>query len=83
MGFKRWSPIAVRLMMALPACKTREDATPPPSTGRESSFELTGDVSAVDLEDVDYGLSMPTEGVKVGVDAGITVSVTVNIESID
>ena len=84
MSFKRWSPITVVLiMMALPACNTQEDATPPPSTGRESSFELTGDVSAVDLEDVDFGLSMPTEGVNVGVDAGITVNVTVDIASID
>ena len=84
MSFKRWSSVALLLiLMGLPACNTQEDDAPPPSTGQESSFDLTGDVSAVDLEDVDFGLSLPPEGVNVGVDAGITVNLTVDIESID
>jgi hypothetical protein len=67
----------------LPGCNTQEDATPPPSTGQESSFELTGDVAAVDIEDVDFGLSIPPDGVNVRVEAGITVNLTVDLESID
>jgi hypothetical protein len=71
--------------MAVPlaACNIQEDGVPPLTTGQESSFELTGDVAAVDIEDVDFGLSIPPEGVNVGVEAGITVSLTINIESID
>lgn len=71
------------MMMALTGCNTQEDATPSATTGEETSFELTGDVAAVDIEDVDFGLSIPPEGVNVGVDAAIKVNLTVNVESID
>lgn len=70
-------------MLVLPACNTQDDTGPPAATGEESSFELTGDVSAVDIEDVDFDVSIPPEGVNVDVDGGITVNLTVNLETID
>jgi hypothetical protein len=70
-------------ILLLSACNTQEDEQPPTTTGEETPFELTGDVSAVDIEDVDFDVSLPAEGVNVGVDAGITVNLTVNIETID
>ncbi len=70
-------------LMLLPACNLDEDAAPPATTGRESTFELSGDVTAVDIEDVDFDVSVPPEGANVDVDAAITVNLTVNIETID
>ena len=71
-------------MLLLSACNTEQDATPP-ATGQESSFELTGDVTAVDIENVDLDVSVPPPGERVAldVDASITVKLTVNIETMD
>jgi hypothetical protein len=71
-------------MMLLPACNT-EESEPPPTTGQETSFELSGDVTAVDIENVDLDVSVPPPGERVGidVDAAITVNLTVNIETLD
>jgi hypothetical protein len=75
--------VVLVVLLALPACNTSEESEAPPATGQESPFELTGDVSAVDIEDVDFDVSLPPEGVEVDVDAGITVNMTINLETID
>jgi hypothetical protein len=73
------------LVLALAGCNTDGDSSDDATTGAEAAFELTGDVSAVDIEDVDLGLELSTgaEGVEVNPNASATVQLTVNLESIN
>lgn len=81
---KQWLGVSMVTILALgPACNTDAGSGAPGVTGEESSFELTGDVTAVNIEDVDVDVSIPTEGIDVDIDASIKVQLTVGVESID
>lgn len=69
----------------LSACATADDSSTAPTTGQETSFQLTGDVTAVDIEDVDVDVdaSVGPDGIDVDPSGSITVQVTVNLESIN
>jgi hypothetical protein len=71
--------------LVLCACNTDDDASDDPTTGSEAAFEITGDVSAVDVEDVDVGIDLSTgpDGVEFDPSASATVQLTVNLESIN
>lgn len=72
------------IALTLAGCNTQGDSDGA-TTGTEAAFELTGDVSAVEIEDVDFGLDLSTggEGVEMNPNASVTVQLTVNIESIN
>ncbi|HEX2178036.1 MAG TPA: hypothetical protein VHL54_00740 [Actinomycetota bacterium] len=73
------------IVLTLAGCNTEGNSSDDPTTGTEAAFEVTGDVSAVDIEDVDFGLDLSTggEGVEINPSASVTVQLTVNIESVN
>ncbi len=75
----------VALVLLFPACATADDNTTAPTTGKESSFQVTGDVSAVDVEDVDVDVdaSIGPDGFDVNPSGSVTVQVTIKLESIN
>ncbi|CAN5864580.1 hypothetical protein BH23ACT12_BH23ACT12_14760 [soil metagenome] len=73
------------LVLALAACNTADDSSDAITTGEQVQFEIAGDVSAVDIEDVDVdpGISVGPDGIDVDPQASFRVQLTVNIESIN
>ena len=76
---------ALLVLALLVACNTGDDTSDANTTGRQAQFEISGDVSAVDIEDVDVdpGVSTGPDGVDVDPDVSIRVQLTVNIEAIN
>lgn len=70
-------------VLVLGACNTDDDASDDPTTGSETAFEITGDVSAVDVEDVDVGIDLSTGPDGAEFNPSATVQLTVNLESIN
>lgn len=76
---------ALLVLSVLAACNTADDTSNANTTGQTAEFEISGDVSAVDIEDVDLdpGISAGRDGIDVNPQASIRVQLTVNIESIN
>lgn len=84
MGAKSLLSVSLLAILALgSACNTDTDSRAPVAPDEESTFDLTGDVTAVNIQDVDVDVSIPTEGIDVDIDASIKVQLTVGVESID
>lgn len=80
----RWVGLFIVATLALTsACNTDVDSGTPAVTGQEALFEITGDVTAVNVEDIDVDVSIPSEGIDVDLDASIKVQLTVGLESVD
>ena len=73
------------LVLVLTACNTADDASKAPTTGQRASFHLSGDVGAVDVEDVDVDVDVSAGpgGINIDPSAGVTVQLTVTLESIN
>ncbi|HEX2052826.1 MAG TPA: hypothetical protein VHJ78_03735 [Actinomycetota bacterium] len=73
------------MFFLLSACNTADDTSTAPTTGQESAFQLTGDVSAVDVEDVDVDVDVSAgpDGIDIDPSGSVTVQLTVNLESIN
>ena len=73
------------LVVVLSGCNTADDTSKAPSTGRQASFQLSGDVSAVDVEDVDVDVDVSAGpgGINIDPSAGVTVQLTVTLEAIN
>ncbi len=84
-GAVRTVSLLVVAALVLGACNTDDDGSDDPTTGTETAFEITGDVSAVDVEDVDVGIDLSTgpDGVEFNPSASATLQLTVNLESIN
>jgi hypothetical protein len=76
---------ALLVLLGLTACNTADDTSDANTTGETAQFEITGDVSAVDIEDVDFdpNISTGNDGIDIDPEASIRVQLTVNIESIN
>jgi hypothetical protein len=76
---------ALLVLLVLAACNTADDTSDANTTGATAQFEISGDVSAVDIEDVDFDPNISTgpDGIDVDPEASIRVQLTVNIESIN
>lgn len=76
---------ALLVLMVLAACNTGDDTSDANTTGEEAQFEVSGDVTAVDIEDIDVdpNISAGTDGIDIDPEASIRVQLTVNIESIN
>lgn len=76
---------AFLVLAVLAACNTADDTSDANTTGEQAQFEISGDVSAVDIEDVDVdpGISTGPDGIDIDPEASIRVQLTVNIESIN
>lgn len=72
-------------LISLGACNTGDDTSDDLTTGQQSQFEISGDVSAVDIEDIDIdpGVSTGPDGIDVDPSASVRVQLTVNVESIN
>jgi hypothetical protein len=72
-------------LMLLAACNTDGDTSDDLTTGQKTQFEISGDVSAVDVEDIDIdpGISTGPDGIDVDPSASVRVQLTVNVESIN
>lgn len=73
------------VLLVLAACNTADDTSDANTTGETAQFEISGDVSAVDIEDVDLDPNISTgpDGIDIDPEASIRVQLTVNIESIN
>jgi hypothetical protein len=76
---------ALLVLLGLTACNTADDTSDANTTGETAQFEISGDVSAVDIEDVDFdpNISSGNDGIDIDPEASIRVQLTVNIESIN
>lgn len=81
---RAWAGMLLCLVL-LAACNTDDDASDDITTGKEAQFEISGDVSAVDIEDIDVdpGISTGPDGIDVDPSASVRVQLTVNVESIN
>ncbi|HYN98778.1 MAG TPA: hypothetical protein VEU28_03815, partial [Actinomycetota bacterium] len=73
------------VLFLLGACKTADNTAGTDTTGQQTQFEVSGDVSAVDVEDVDVDPNISTgpDGIDIDPEASVRVQVTINIESIN
>jgi hypothetical protein len=81
---RAWAGMLLCLVL-LAGCNTDDDASDDMTTGRQTQFEISGDVSAVDIEDIDVdpGISTGPDGIDVDPSASVRVQLTVNVESIN
>lgn len=81
---RRFAVLLVGVLL-LPACNTGDDAANEATTGEQAAFELRGDVTAVDVEDVDVNVDVSAgpEGVDIDPSGSVRVQLTVNLEEIN
>ncbi|HEX2148927.1 MAG TPA: hypothetical protein VHI31_01950 [Actinomycetota bacterium] len=73
------------VLFLLAACNTADNTAGTDTTGEQTRFEVSGDVSAVDVEDVDLdpNISAGPDGIDINPEASVRVQLTINIESVN